>query len=106
MSSVLRQSFKNPDSRRLIIKGFFILILFAVTFYGAFGMAKSYIVVRAQKISKEKEIKEIDKRIETIKIESTGEGPNSFKREKIIREKLHMSKPGEDLIIIIPPDLN
>ena len=102
MWSRLRQFFKNKDNRPFIIKTFFYFILFSVTFYGAYGMAKSFITVRGQKVSKQKELKDIQARLDVINSESVRN--DEFQKEKIVREKLHMTRPGEDIIIIVPPD--
>lgn len=98
----LRQFFQNHDTRPFIIKTCFYIVLLGVTFYGAFGMTRSFVKVRSNKISKEKELVQINQRIENMKNESIKD--DDFQKEKIVREKLHMTRPGEDLIIIVPKE--
>ena len=96
----LRQLLKNPNLRPILIKTLAIFVLFCITFYGDFGMTKSYIRTAKEKNKKVKELRDIEKRLNLINSESTVD--NEFQKEKALREKLHMVKPGEDLIIIVP----
>ncbi len=96
----LRQFLKNPNLRPILIKTLGVLLLFGVTFYGAYAMAKSYVKTSKEKNRKIKELRDVEKRLETINSESALN--NDFQKEKALREKLHMVKPGEDLIIIVP----
>lgn len=96
----LRQLFKNNHTRPVFIKTLAFLALFGITFFGAYGMAKSFVAVHKQKTAKNRELKDIKERLDTINSESSIN--NEFQKEKVLREKLHMVRPGEDLIIIVP----
>jgi len=98
----LRQLFKNTQTRPLLIKSVGFLVLFGITFYGAYGMAKSYVTVKKETKGKERELETIHSRLDTINSQSAIK--SDFQKEKALREKLHMVKPGEDLIIIVPPE--
>jgi cell division protein FtsB len=98
----LRQFLKNPNLRSILLKTLWVVLLFGVTFYGAYGMAKSYIKTTKEKNKKTKELRDIENRLNLINSESAIN--NDFQKEKALREKLHMVKPGEDLIIIVPED--
>lgn len=99
----LRQLFKHRETRPLIVKTVVVFAIFVMMFYGTVSMAKSFFNVHRQKISKEKELVDINKRLETINSESIKN--DDFQKEKIVREKLHMARPGEDIIIIIPKEV-
>lgn len=98
----LRQLLQNPNSRPILFKTLAIFVLFCITFYGAFGMTKSYVKTAKEKNRKVKELRDIENRLDFINSESAIN--NEFQKEKALREKLHMVKPGEDLIIIVPED--
>ena|SRR3989338_4802886 len=98
----LRQLFNNPATRPVIVKTVIFVILLGIIFYATFGMAKSYLNTRSQKKSYEKELKDMQVRLDTIVGESTKN--DEFQKEKIVREKLHLTRPGEDLIVIIPKE--
>lgn len=100
----LRQLFKHHETRPLVVKTIVLLFVFIFIFYGTFSMAQSFFTVRHQKIGKQKELVDINKRLETINSESIKN--DDFQKEKIVREKLHMARPGEDVIIIVPKDEN
>ena len=102
MIRYLRQLFKHHETRPLIIKTVVYLVLLIAVFYGTYGMAKSFIRVRNQKISKQKELVDINKRLDVINSQSINN--DDFQKEKIVREKLHMARPGEDIIIIVPTE--
>ncbi len=102
MWSNLRQLFKHHETRPLIVKTCIFLVIFLLMFYGTISMARSFITVHRQKIGKEKELVDINKRLETINGQSIKN--DDFQKEKIVREKLHMARPGEDIIIIVPKD--
>ncbi len=93
---------KSRETRPIVYKAIGFLVLFGVTFYGAFGMAKSFFSVYGQKSGKERELKNIEERIKIINSESATN--SEFQKEKALREKLYMVKPGEDLIIVVPED--
>jgi cell division protein FtsB len=96
----LRQFLKNPNLRPILVKTLGVILLFGVTFYGAYGMAKSYVRTTKEKNRKTRELNDIHERLDTINSQSAVN--NDFQKEKALREKLHMVKPGEDLIIIVP----
>lgn len=104
MGSRLRQLFSRPESRPIVIKTFIYIGLFGLTFYGAFSMARSFASTHKEKVGKDRELADIQERLRIIGSESNTD--DTFQREKILREKLHMVKPGEDLIIIVPDDVN
>lgn len=102
MNRRFQNFFRNPETRPLVFKTIGFAALFGITFYAAFGMTRSFFTVHAQKVDKEKELKNIEERVQIINSES---GANDdFKKEKALREKLYMVKPGEDLIIIVPDE--
>ncbi len=101
MYSRLRQLLKEPNMRPVVVKTLFFVCLFGVTFYGAYGMVRSFYTVNKQKNSKQKELKSINERLDLINTQSNSN--DEFQKEKALREKLHMVRPGEDLIIIVPP---
>lgn len=94
----LRQLYKNPQTRSIVIKFVVFLVILMLVFYGFLGMARSYIRTNEDKNSKKKELESINKRLDLLNSESGLK--NEEQKEKILREKLHMVKPGEDLIII------
>ena len=96
----IRQFFKNKHLRPAFIKLIAVFALFCVTFYGAYGMAKSFLQVMHQKKVQKKEAIDIQNRLNNIESQ-TGENAD-FTKEKVLREKLHMIKPGEELIILEP----
>lgn len=96
----LRQLLQNDHTRPVFLKTLAFFVLFGITFYGAYGMAKSFYSVHKQKTGKTKELTNIQERLDTINSESTVN--DDFQKEKVLREKLHMVRPGEDLIIIVP----
>ncbi len=102
MYNRLRQFLKNPEAKPVFFKFLAFLVLFGITFYGAVGMAKSFASVHRQKKDKQSELTSIEQRIGTIDSQSSLK--NDFQKEKALREKLHMVKPGEDLIIILPEE--
>lgn len=94
----LRQLYKNPQTRPIAIRSIVFLAILMVVFYGFFGMAKSYVRTAEDKNSKKKELESVNKRLDLLNNESGLKSEEQ--KEKILREKLHMVKPGEDLIII------
>ncbi len=95
----LRQFLQDKEIRPFFLKMVLFFLLFFVTFVSALGMTKSFASAHKQKRVKDTELESINNRINSIKNESAAQ--SEFQKEKALREKLHMVKPGEDLIIIL-----
>ncbi len=94
----LRQLYKNSQTRPIAVRTTVFFVLLVLVFYGFFGMARSFIRTNDEKNSKKKELENVNKRLDLLNSESGLKSEEQ--KEKILREKLHMVKPGEDLIII------
>jgi cell division protein FtsB len=104
MLGIIRQYYKNPKTKWLIVKAIFFSIVLLYGLYMLFDIGMSFKNVRKEKIERKNELNETKKRLDTLTKETSID--KDFYQEKSAREKLYMVKEGEELIVIFKEDKN